>query len=80
MGSSAWFSALLAWTHTDGLLLHRLPVPSRDEIISSPIQQDAPANGATGYYTQANRVPSPVMDDPSADLERELEQTHLNRS
>ena len=53
--------------------MRRLPVPSRDEIISSPIQQNAPENGATGYYTQGNRVPSPVMDDPSADLERELE-------
>jgi serine/threonine protein kinase len=60
-----------------------LPIPSRDDIISSPIQQNAPHNGATGYYTNndtdPNRVPSPVMEDPSADLERELEQTHLGR-
>ncbi|KAI0058406.1 CMGC/MAPK/ERK protein kinase [Artomyces pyxidatus] len=63
-----------------------LPIPSRDEIISSPIQEDAPYNGATSGYYSGNtpqtqqRGPSPVMDDPSAELERELAGTHLGRT
>lgn len=61
-----------------------LPIPSRDDIIASPIQEDAPTNGATsGYYSGnpvSERAPSPVMDDPSAELERELAETHIGRS
>jgi hypothetical protein len=52
-----------------------LPVPSRDDIISSPVQDHAPANGFTSSFTappgQA-RPTSPIMDDPGAELEREL--------
>ena len=63
---------------------HSLPIPSRDDIIASPIQEDAPTNGATsGYYSGnpvSERAPSPVMDDPSAELERELAETHIGRS
>ena len=34
---------------------------------------DVPPNGATSGFTAPNqRPPSPVMDDPSAELEREL--------
>ncbi|KAI0044802.1 CMGC/MAPK/ERK protein kinase [Auriscalpium vulgare] len=62
-----------------------LPIPSRDEIISSPIQEDAPYNGATSNYYNGHtpqmqeRPPSPIMDDPSAELERELAGTHIGR-
>ncbi|GAB1523447.1 mitogen activated protein kinase 2 [Rhizoctonia solani] len=46
-----------------------LPVPSRDDVINSPLSEKAPANGATSSYTRdSGRVPSPVVDDPSADL------------
>jgi len=49
-----------------------LPIPSREDIINSPIT-DAPPNGATsGFTAPGHRAPSPVMDDPSAELEREL--------
>jgi hypothetical protein len=57
-----------------------LPIPSRDEIISSPVQEHVPAHGATSGFTASsrqNRPPSPVMDDPSEELERELAGTHL---
>ncbi|KAF8706762.1 protein kinase superfamily, partial [Rhizoctonia solani] len=57
-----------------------LPVPSRDDVINSPLSEKAPANGATSSYTRdSGRVPSPVVDDPSADLVRELEQHNLGR-
>jgi len=54
-----------------------LPIPSREEIISSPIQEDAPANGATSGFTAraqqgTERLPSPIMDDPGDQLEKEL--------
>jgi hypothetical protein len=57
-----------------------LPIPSRDEILSSPVGEHAPANGATSGYTAPPgqyRPPSPMMDDPSAELERELAGTHI---
>lgn len=58
-----------------------LPIPSRDEILSSPVQEYGPHHGATSGYTAAQnggaRPPSPVMDDPSEELERELAGTHL---
>ncbi|THH20827.1 hypothetical protein EW146_g577 [Bondarzewia mesenterica] len=61
-----------------------LPIPSHDDIVASPIHEDAPANGMTsGYYSGTpvpNRAPSPVMDDPSAELERELAGTHIGRT
>lgn len=57
-----------------------LPIPSRDEILSSPIQEHGPLNGATSSFTAPNGRPaSPVMDDPSDALERELAGTHLGR-
>jgi len=58
-----------------------LPIPTRDEILSSPIQEYGPHNGATsGFTTNYNqRLPSPVMDDPSEELERELAATHIGR-
>jgi hypothetical protein len=54
-----------------------LPVPSRDEILSSPVVENAPANGATSAFGRAPadaRAGSPMMDDPSAELDRELAQ------
>ncbi|KAG8742316.1 Mitogen-activated protein kinase [Ceratobasidium sp. 414] len=51
-----------------------LPVPSREDVINSPISNNVPANGATSSYTNAGRAPSPVMDDPSEELARELEE------
>jgi len=52
-----------------------LPVPSREEVINSPISENVPANGSTSNYSyKAARPPSPVMDDPSEELARELEQ------
>ncbi|KAJ2916303.1 hypothetical protein MD484_g4122, partial [Candolleomyces efflorescens] len=58
-----------------------LPIPSRDEIIASPVQEYGPLHGATSGYTQphAARPASPVYDDPSAELERELAGTHLTK-
>jgi len=51
-----------------------LPIPSREEILNSPMQE----HGATsGYTAQTGRASSPVMDDPSNELERELAGTHL---
>lgn len=56
-------------------------MPSREEILASPVLEDAPPNGATsGFTAPAQRATSPVMDDPSAELERELAGTHLGRS
>ncbi|RDX45500.1 CMGC/MAPK/ERK protein kinase [Lentinus brumalis] len=59
-----------------------LPMPTRDEILSSPVTDQAPANGATSHYTGGTgeaRPGSPIMDDPSAELERELASTHIAR-
>lgn len=72
------------------LSLCRLTIPSRDDIVASPIRDGAPADGTTsGYYSghtpqqgiagSGRRAASPVMDDPSADLERELAGTHIGR-
>lgn len=52
-----------------------LPIPTRDEIIASPVGDFAPANGATSAFGAPSgqaRESSPVMEDPSAQLEREL--------
>ena len=59
-----------------------LPIPTRDDIISSPVTEFAPANGATsGFTAPANvgRASSPILDDPSEELERELAGTHLGQ-
>jgi len=74
------------------LSLCRLTIPSRDDIAASPIHDGAPLDGTTsGYYSghtpqqagagsgTGRRPPSPVIDDPSADLERELAGTHIGR-
>lgn len=58
-----------------------LPIPSRDEILSSPVQEYGPHHGATSGFTSVQshaRPPSPIMDDPSEELERELAGTHLS--
>lgn len=64
--------------------LERLPIPSREEIMSSPVKEHGPMPGATSSFTIPQvmgigggagagvRPPSPVIDDPSAELEREL--------
>jgi hypothetical protein len=65
----------------------RLSLPTRDDIAASPIHEDVPADGTTSSYysgqtpqqTGARRPSSPVMDDPSAELERELAGTHIGR-
>jgi hypothetical protein len=49
-------------------------VPSREDVINSPVKENVPANGATSSYTNTGRPPTPVMDDPSEELARELEQ------
>jgi hypothetical protein len=59
-----------------------LPIPTRDEILSSPVQEYGPHNGATSGFTTNygnQRLPSPIMDDPSEELERELAATHIGR-
>ncbi|KAF7298102.1 Protein kinase domain-containing protein [Mycena chlorophos] len=56
-----------------------LPIPTRDEIINSPVKEHS---YTTSSFTTPNaaRPPSPTMDDPSEELERELAGTHLTRS
>lgn len=57
-----------------------LPMPSRDDLLNSPMQGQ---EGGTSSFTQAashQRPSSPIMDDPSASLERELAGTHLGGS
>jgi mitogen-activated protein kinase 7 len=58
-----------------------LPIPSREEILNSPIQEHGPFHGTTSGYTAPNapRPTTPTMDDPSEELERELAGTHLAR-
>jgi len=68
-----------------------LTIPSRDDIVASPIRDGAPLDGATSSYYSGQtpqqggggvggrRPPSPVIDDPSAELERELAGTHIGR-
>jgi len=56
-----------------------LPIPSRDEIISSPVREYGDVPGATsGYTVSAHRPPTPVMDNPSDELDRELARAHAN--
>jgi len=59
-----------------------LAIPSREEIISSPIVEQAPANGSTSSFAApAGATPgSPIMEDPSDQLEKELAGTHIDRT
>lgn len=46
--------------------------------MNSPLVENAPHNGATsGFTNKQYRQTSPVMDDPSAELEKELAGAHL---
>lgn len=55
-----------------------LPIPSRDELLNSPMQgQEGNTSGYTAPPQGSQRPPSPVMDDPSEELEKELAGTHL---
>ncbi|KAF8518203.1 kinase-like domain-containing protein [Gautieria morchelliformis] len=59
-----------------------LPIPTRDDIISSPVTEHAPVNGATSGFTASDKISrtsSPILDDPSEELERELAGTHLGQ-
>lgn len=50
-----------------------LPIPSRDEILSSPVREYGDVPGTTSSFTvPTHRPPTPVMDDPSDELDREL--------
>jgi mitogen-activated protein kinase 7 len=71
------FHPLAQWTDAP---TYSLPIPSREEIINSPMQEHGPFHGTTSGYTAPNALPpSPTMDDPSGELERELAGTHLAR-
>ncbi|KZV88400.1 kinase-like protein [Exidia glandulosa HHB12029] len=58
-----------------------LPIPSREEIIASPVAEHAPANGITSGYTakpsERGLTGSPMLDDPSHELDRELADAQL---
>ncbi|KAG8852942.1 Mitogen-activated protein kinase [Tulasnella sp. 330] len=58
-----------------------LSIPSREDIISSPLVERAPSNGATSSFTAQPGVQpnSPIMEDPSDQLEKELAGTHIGR-
>jgi len=58
-----------------------LPIPSRDELMNSPIAENAPAHGATSRFSQLGSGAAggvgagegePVLEDPSGELEKEL--------
>jgi len=49
-----------------------LPIPSREEIINSPIKEDGTTSSFTFPPSSTESHGSPVMEDPSQDLEREL--------
>ncbi|KAI9458804.1 CMGC/MAPK/ERK protein kinase [Russula earlei] len=65
----------------------QLTIPFRNDIVASLIRDDAPLDGATSCYYSGHtpqqgvghRPASPVIDDPSAELERELAGTHIGR-
>jgi hypothetical protein len=52
----------------------RLPIPTGEEIIASPVVEHAPADGATSGYTRSAemRSASPMMEDPANELDKEL--------
>lgn len=59
-----------------------LPIPSREDVIASPLVEGAPVNGATSSFTapEGNATThSPIMEDPSDALEKELAGTHIDR-
>jgi hypothetical protein len=57
--------------HADHSTIPSLPMPSREDILNS---QGVENHGATSGFTYSyhDRPPSPVMDDPGAELDREL--------
>ncbi|KAI9447100.1 hypothetical protein F5148DRAFT_1252680 [Russula earlei] len=65
----------------------QLTIPFRNNIVASLIRDDAPLDGATSCYYSGHtpqqgvghRPASPVIDDPSAELEHELAGTHIRR-
>lgn len=72
-----YFWSFLSFKHPDRCF-PSLPIPSREEILNSPMQGQ---EGTTSNFTappQSQRPPSPVMDDPSEMLERELAGTHIS--
>ena len=58
---------------------HSLPIPTREEIQNSPTTNAAPNGATSGYTLQEQRAGSPLNEDPSAELEKELAGTHLGR-
>lgn len=56
-----------------------LPIPSREEIINSPIVEDGTTSSFTFPPSATESHASPVMEDPGMDLERELEQKESAR-
>ncbi|KAF5321145.1 hypothetical protein D9619_000157 [Psilocybe cf. subviscida] len=59
-----------------------LPMPSRDKILSSPVQEYGPHHDATFSFTfaennTADGIPSPIMNDLREELEREVASTHI---
>ena len=68
-GLEQWALAL-----TNYLVSRRLPIPSREEIINSPIREDGATSSFTFPPSATESRGSPVMDDPSQDLDRELMQ------
>jgi hypothetical protein len=69
-----------SFRHRDSLISNTasLSIPTRDDILNSPVTEHGPHPGATSSYTAPQGRPaSPVMDDPSEELERELAGTHL---
>jgi len=58
-----------------------LPIPTRNEILGSPV--DSPVvehDGTTSDFSHQyhQRPPSPIMDNPGAELEREIAGIHLS--
>jgi hypothetical protein len=48
-------------------------IPTREEIMKSPIAENAPYNGATSSLSQGAPFPTgPVVDNPSEEFDREL--------
>ena len=60
------------------ILRPSLPIPSRDELLNSPMQgQEGSTSNFTSRPQAQNRPPSPIYDDPSEELEKELAGTHI---
>ncbi|PSR77190.1 hypothetical protein PHLCEN_2v8019 [Hermanssonia centrifuga] len=55
-------------------------MPSREDIQNSPVTSGPPNGGTSGYTVSSEgRSSSPVAEDPSAELEKELANAHLKR-